>query len=81
MNYLHRNHFTICRIASSNMIKRILHSSWTYKTEEELKSRSHWGQLTTYKGGGFTQLLSTTKNKSQETIDELKVRKFWKRYQ
>jgi hypothetical protein len=50
-------------------------SSWIYKTEEELESRSHWGQLTTYKGGGFTQLLAPTKDESAAIIEDLKVGK------
>ena len=48
--------------------------SWEYQTEEELKGRSHWGQLTTYKGGGFTQLLAPTKEETNGIIEELKVK-------
>ncbi|XP_057314432.1 polycystin-2-like isoform X2 [Hydractinia symbiolongicarpus] len=36
-------------------------SAWTYATASELEGRSFWGRISTYEGGGFTQLLSPDK--------------------
>jgi len=47
-------------------------SAWTYKTEKELEGRGVWGQLTTYGGGGFTQLLGKNKAISKTIIADLK---------
>ncbi|XP_065058180.1 polycystin-2-like protein 1 [Rhopilema esculentum] len=47
-------------------------SAWTYKSEKELEGRGTWGQLTSYSGGGFTQLLKKTKAESKALIDDLK---------
>lgn len=46
---------------------------WTYKTEKELEGRGVWGQLTTYGGGGFTQLLGKRRAVSADIIADLKV--------
>ena len=51
---------------------------WSYKTEEDLEGRSHWGRITSYSGGGFTLLLEATKVKTKALIDNLKVSNYVK---
>ncbi|XP_031573831.1 polycystic kidney disease 2-like 1 protein isoform X2 [Actinia tenebrosa] len=47
-------------------------TAWTYKTEKELEGRSYWGRLTTYSGGGFTQLLALKKEDTKAVFNDLK---------
>lgn len=48
--------------------------SWTYATASELEGRGFWGRISTYEGGGFTQLLSPDrKGVTKSLIADLKV--------
>eukprot|EP00118_Oscarella_pearsei_P013529 m.109041 g.109041 ORF g.109041 m.109041 type:complete len:797 (+) comp37336_c0_seq2:145-2535(+) len=47
-------------------------TAWTYHTENELDTRSYWGLLATYGGGGFPQLLNSTKVQANKAIGSLK---------
>ena len=51
----------------------VFYHSWTYKTEEQLDGKSHWGRITSYGGGGFTMLLEPKKEETKALIEELKV--------
>ena len=45
---------------------------WNYATEKELDGSSHWGQLSSYGGGGYIQELGSNKADSLEIIAQLK---------
>ena len=45
---------------------------WNYQTQDELDGSSHWGQLSSYGGGGYIEDLATTKAESLEIIAKLK---------
>ncbi|KXJ23969.1 polycystic kidney disease 2-like 1 protein [Exaiptasia diaphana] len=47
-------------------------SAWEYKDQKILQSRSYWGRMATYAGGGFTQLLAKKKDKTKEIFADLK---------
>lgn len=59
-------------IEDKNPYGKMNGSAWTYKSEKELKGRSYWGRITTYSGGGFTQLLAPRKAQTKEIIADLK---------
>ena len=46
---------------------------WEYQTAEELNGKGLWGQMASYGGGGYTQLLGKTKADSKLIIEDLKV--------
>lgn len=48
--------------------------SWQYHTEDELAGTSIRGELQTYGGGGYTQLLGNTSTAAKETLQMLRVR-------
>ena len=45
--------------------------SWVYQTEKALDGSGHWGQISSYSGGGYVQNLELTKAKSLAIVDEL----------
>jgi len=47
-------------------------SAWEYQTAEELNGKGLWGQMASYGGGGYTQLLGKTKADSKVIIEDLK---------
>ncbi|EDO47023.1 predicted protein [Nematostella vectensis] len=59
-------------VEDMNTFGKMNGSAWTYQTEKDLQGRSYWGRMTTYSGGGFTQLLAPTKAETQQIIEDLK---------
>ncbi|XP_041837833.1 polycystin-2 isoform X2 [Melanotaenia boesemani] len=47
-------------------------TAWVYTTESEMNGSSHWGQVSTYGGGGYYQDLSRTKEESAIQLEFLK---------
>lgn len=45
--------------------------AYIFRTASELGGSSYWGQVTTYGGGGFVQLLAGTQNGSIAIVDDL----------
>ncbi|KAJ9594676.1 hypothetical protein L9F63_014010 [Diploptera punctata] len=46
--------------------------AWTYSTQDQLGGFSHWGELTTYGGGGYYVDLSIDKDETTEIVQYLK---------
>ncbi|CAK6436190.1 unnamed protein product [Pipistrellus nathusii] len=46
-------------------------TAWTYHSEHELGGSSHWGQLTSYSGGGYYLDLPGSRQGSAETLRDL----------
>lgn len=44
---------------------------WTYHSQDELGGSSHWGQLTSYSGGGYYLDLPGSRQGSAEALREL----------
>lgn len=49
-----------------------MHFSWVYHSAADVGSRSHWGLVSTYAGGGFYQDFSTNINETKKIIKKLK---------
>ncbi|XP_029996146.1 polycystin-2 isoform X2 [Sphaeramia orbicularis] len=47
-------------------------TAWVYTSESEMSGSSHWGQVSTYGGGGYYQDLSRTKEESAVQLQFLK---------
>lgn len=45
---------------------------WVYATESEMNGSSYWGQVSKYRGGGYYQDLSRTKEESTVQLQFLK---------
>ncbi|KAM9618017.1 polycystin-2-like protein 1 [Trichechus inunguis] len=46
-------------------------TAWTYHSQDELGGSSHWGQLTSYSGGGYYLDLLGSRQASAETLRDL----------
>ncbi|XP_015979751.2 polycystic kidney disease 2-like 1 protein isoform X3 [Rousettus aegyptiacus] len=46
-------------------------TAWTYHSQDELGGSSHWGQLTSYSGGGYYLDLPGTRQSSAEALQHL----------
>ncbi|XP_036920059.1 polycystic kidney disease 2-like 1 protein isoform X1 [Sturnira hondurensis] len=47
-------------------------TAWTYHSQDELGGSSHWGQLTSYSGGGYYLDLPGSRQGSEEALRELR---------
>ncbi|XP_076830129.1 polycystin-2 isoform X2 [Brachyhypopomus gauderio] len=47
-------------------------TAWVYSEESSLGGSSHWGEVATYRGGGYYQDLSRSRDESTRQLQELK---------
>ncbi|XP_062852318.1 polycystin-2 [Trichomycterus rosablanca] len=48
-------------------------TAWVYSEQSSLGEGSHWGEVATYRGGGFYQDLSRTRDQAAKQLQELKT--------